>query len=142
MAISILALSVNAQKGKVFGEKLKTRNSISVEAFKQALDGSENWSGVVSGTVKQVCKSEGCWLRLDDGSKDGILVKMKDHNFTVPKDIDGKKVFVKGMAQKSTTTVEQLRHYAEDAGKTAAEISTITAPKVEIKMDALGVIVM
>jgi hypothetical protein len=96
----------------------------------------------VTGTVKQVCKSEGCWLRLDDGSKDGIMVKMKDHSFFVPKDIDGKTVYVSGKAVRKTTSVKELQHYAEDAGKSKEEIAKITEPKVEITMEATGVKVM
>jgi hypothetical protein len=138
----LAALIGYAQKGQSFGESFKAKKSVSVDELKSNLDKEPEYTGVVSGTVKQVCKSEGCWLRLDDGSKDGILVKMKDHSFFVPKDIDGKKVYVKGTAKKSVTTVEMLKHYAEDAGKPKAEIDAITEPKTEIKMDAAGVIVL
>jgi hypothetical protein len=138
----LAALIGYAQKGQSFGESFKAKKSVSVDELKSNLNKEPEYTGVVSGTVKQVCKSEGCWLRLDDGSKDGILVKMKDHSFFVPKDIDGKKVYVKGTAKKSVTTVEMLKHYAEDAGKPKAEIDAITEPKTEIKMDAAGVIVL
>ena len=142
LSISAIAFSVNAQKGTAYGEKMSTKKAVTVTKFKSKLESGDNWTGVVTGKVKEVCKSEGCWLRLDDGSKDGILVKMKDHNFVVPKDIDGKTVYISGVAKKSTTTIEQLKHYAEDAGKPTAEIDAISTPKVEIKMDATGVIVM
>jgi hypothetical protein len=131
-----------AQEGKDFGEPVKAKKAVSVEKFKTNMDGKDEWTGVVTGTVKQVCKSEGCWLRLDDGSKDGIMVKMKDHSFFVPKDIDGKTVYVSGKAVRKTTTVAQLQHYAEDAGKSKEEIAKITEPKVEISIEAAGVKVM
>ena len=105
-------------------------------------DTATQWTGVVKGKVKEVCKREGCWLRLDDGTEDGIMIRMKDHEFTVPKDIDGKTVYVFGTATKTTTTVKMLQHYAEDAGKTKAEIDAITSPVTEVTMDAVGVKVM
>lgn len=140
VATLVLFASVSrGQETENFGETVKTKKAVSVADLKAGLEAKESWSGVVTGSVKQVCKKEGCWLRLDDGSADGIMVKMKDHSFTVPKDIDGKTVFVMGQAIKKTTTVAQLRHYAEDAGKTEAEIAAITAPKVEIAFEAKGV---
>ena len=142
IALMATVFGADAKKGKVYGEKMKTKNAIGVPEFKSQVDAAESWTGVVKGEVKQVCKSEGCWLRLEDGSKDGIMVKMKDHKFFVPKDIDGKTVYVSGVAKKTVTSVEMQRHYAEDAGKSKAEIDAIVAPKVEIKMDAVGVVVM
>jgi hypothetical protein len=134
-------LAGQAQQGTAYGEPFKEKKVISVPEFKGKLETKESWNGVVTGKVKEVCKREGCWLRLDDGSATGIMVKMKDHAFVLPKDIDGKTVVIAGTATKKTTSVEQLKHYAEDAGKTKEEIDAITAPKMEISMDATGVIV-
>lgn len=128
-----------AQKGTDYGKTVKTKRVITVSEFVDAMDTATAWTGVVTGKVKQVCKMEGCWLRLDDGSADGIMVKMKDHAFTVPKDIDGKTVYVLGTANKSVTSVKMLRHYAEDAGKSKEEIDAITQPKTEVKLEAIGV---
>jgi hypothetical protein len=129
-----------AQKGNNYGKTVKTKKAIAVPVFLDEMARADStWSGVVKGTVKEVCKREGCWLRLDDGSGNDILVKMKDHEFTVPKDIDGKTVYVMGTAFKTTTSVKTLKHYAEDAGKSQAEIDAITQPKTEIKLEATGV---
>jgi hypothetical protein len=68
-----------------------------------------------------------------------MKVKFKDYAFFVPKDIAGKEVVIKGMATTDTTTVEELRHYAEDAGKSQAEIDSITEPKIGYKFLASGV---
>jgi uncharacterized protein (UPF0335 family) len=67
---------------------------------------------------------------------------MKDHKFAVPVILDGKSVAIHGLAQEKITTVEQLRHYAEDAGKSKEEIAKITEPKKEIVMEAKGVLVL
>jgi hypothetical protein len=137
--LTAFALPALAQEGGNYGEPVKEKKAISVDQMKKKVESKETWEGVVTGQVKEVCKSEGCWLRLDDGSASGIMVKMKDHSFFVPKDIDGKKVYILGKASVKTTSVDQLKHYAEDAGKSKAEIDAITSPKVEITVDASGV---
>lgn len=43
------------------------------------------------------------------------------------------------MAYKSQTSVEELRHYAEDAGKSKEEIESITEPRIEYTFMADGV---
>jgi hypothetical protein len=128
-----------AQKGKDYGKTVQTKTVVDVAQFSKTMDTAATWTGVVTGTVKQVCKKEGCWLRLDDGTPEGIMVQMKDHDFLVPKDIDGKTVYVLGTATKTTTSVKMLQHYAEDAGKSKAEIEAITQPKTEVKVQAIGV---
>jgi len=40
------------------------------------------------------------------------------------------------------TSVEMLRHYAEDAGKSKEEIAAIKTPKTEIVMQAKGILVL
>ena len=136
LASSTLTL---AQTGTNYGKPVAVKKAIDVPKLTKAMEVKDQWTGVVKGTVKEVCKREGCWLRLDDGTENGIMIRMKDHEFTVPKDIDGKTVYVFGTAKKTTTSVKLLKHYAEDAGKTKEEIDAIIAPKTEITMDAAGV---
>ena len=136
LASSTLTL---AQTGTNYGKPVVAKKAIDVPKLTKAMAVKDQWTGVVKGTVKEVCKREGCWLRLDDGTENGIMIRMKDHEFTVPKDIDGKTVYVFGTAKKTTTSVKFLKHYAEDAGKTKEEIDAIIAPKTEITMDAAGV---
>ncbi|MCB0423880.1 MAG: DUF4920 domain-containing protein [Mangrovimonas sp.] len=92
-------------------------------------------------TVNEVCQAKGCWmtLKLEDSSE--VLVKFKDYGFFVPKNIAGKEVVVNGKAFVSETSVAELRHYAEDAGKTAEEIAAITEPERTFSFEADGVLV-
>jgi hypothetical protein len=60
----------------------------------------------------------------------------------VPKDIGGRQVIVEGKAFKSVTPVEELRHYAEDAGKSKDEIMQITEPEQTLSFEATGVKVL
>ena len=58
----------------------------------------------------------------------------------MPLDAKDKEVIVEGKAFVTITPVEELQHYAEDAGKTAEEIAKITEPKREFAFEANGVL--
>jgi hypothetical protein len=90
--------------------------------------------------VKEVCQAKGCWmiLNLEDGNE--VMVKFKDYGFFMPKDIAGKEVIINGKAFVNEVPVDELRHYAEDAGKTAEEIASITEPKKTFSFEADGVL--
>jgi len=79
-------------------------------------------------------------MKLNDG--DDMRVTFKDYKIFVPKDLAGKEVILDGFAYADTTSVEDQRHYAEDAGKSAAEIAKITTPKKQLAFEAKGVVVM
>ncbi|MCF7561504.1 DUF4920 domain-containing protein [Sabulilitoribacter multivorans] len=91
--------------------------------------------------VNEVCQAKGCWmtLNLEDGNE--VMVKFKDYGFFVPKDIAGKEVIVNGKAFVNEVSVDEQRHYAEDAGKTKEEIAQITEPKKTYSFEADGVLV-
>jgi hypothetical protein len=134
---------VPADPGTVFGEKVTADNAVSVDQLYSLIRSKEDkkMEVTVKGTVSAVCQMEGCWIRVK--SPDGnMMVRMKDHKFAVPVILDGKNVAIHGLAQEKITTVEQLRHYAEDAGKSKEEIAKITEPKKEIVMEAKGVLVL
>jgi hypothetical protein len=57
----------------------------------------------------------------------------------MPKDIVGRTVVVEGKAELKETSVEMLKHYAEDAGKSKEEIEKIKDPKKEVIMMIKGV---
>jgi hypothetical protein len=78
-------------------------------------------------------------IQPDNADNDAVMVRFKDYGFFVPKDIAGRRVLMNGYAFKELTPVDELRHYAEDAGKSAEEIAAITEPKAEIKFLASGV---
>ena len=91
------------------------------------------------GDVASVCKEKGCWMKvaLENGRE--VMVKFKDYAFFVPKDIEDKEVVMEGKAYVTEMSVEDQRHYAEDAGKTADEVKAITKPAVTLSFLADGV---
>lgn len=89
--------------------------------------------------VNAVCASKGCWMRLDMG-EDEAMVKFKDYGFFMPKDIAGDNVIVEGVAFVEEMSVDEQRHYAEDAGKSKEEVLEITAPKRTLSVVSNGVL--
>ncbi len=134
---------VPANKGDIFGEKTTAENAITVDQLFSIMAGKKEKEMTVKlkGMVTQVCEKEGCWIKIQ--SPDGnMMVKMKDHKFTVPLVLNGKNIVIAGLAEEKLTTVEQLRHYAEDAGKSKEEIARIKEPKREITVQAKGILVL
>jgi hypothetical protein len=130
-----------ADKGMTFGTKIDATNAINVDELPGILEASEKATVKVEGKVVEVCKAEGCWLRMQTANGT-MLVKMKDHAYLVPLSLNGKTIVAEGTASMKTTSVEMLRHYAEDGGKSKDEIEKITEPKREIVMQASGILVM
>lgn len=91
--------------------------------------------------VNSVCQAKGCWMRLDLENGNEVMVKFKDYRFFMPKDIAGEYVIVNGNAFVEEVSVDEQRHYAEDAGKTAEEIASITQPKKTLSFEADGVLI-
>jgi hypothetical protein len=92
--------------------------------------------------VNEVCQAKGCWMTLNLGDGDEVMVKFKDYGFFVPKDIAGKEVIINGQAFINEVSVDEQRHYAEDAGKTKEEIALITEPKKTYSFEADGVLLI
>ncbi|MFD2530400.1 DUF4920 domain-containing protein [Polaribacter marinaquae] len=90
--------------------------------------------------IKEVCVKKGCWMKLPLENETETMVRFKDYGFFMPLDSQGKEVIVAGKAFVKITPVDELKHYAEDAGKSAEEIAKITAPKKEYAFEANGVL--
>ena len=122
-----------------YGEAFSAKNVMTVDdLFAKMADkeGMENIS--VEGEVISVCQVKGCWMRMAASNGDELMVKFKDYGFFMPLDLTGK-VTMTGKAYKQVTPVDELRHYAEDAGKSAEEIAEITEPLEELLFEATGV---
>ena len=68
------------------------------------------------------------------------MVKFKDYGFFMPKDIDGETVIVEGKAFVEEMSVDDQRHYAEDAGKSKEEVAAISEPKRTLSFISNGVL--
>jgi hypothetical protein len=127
-----------------YGETINATEAISSEAMYEKykdLEVGDTIEVKFSAPVASVCKKMGCWmkLKLDEGEQ--TRVTFKDYGFFVPKDIENKEVIVHGKAFIKEVSVEDLKHYAEDEGKSEAEIAAITEPKQTLAFTADGVLV-
>lgn len=89
--------------------------------------------------VLEVCPNKGCWVKVQLEDKSVAMIKMKDYKFFVPTSLEGKNIEVDGKVEMATTSVGELKHFAEDANKTQEEIDAIKEPKKEIKIMANGI---
>lgn len=123
------------------GKKISEKGAIPATQLVTKMGGKDKMPAKVEGTVEDVCKMKGCWMKVKTGDGQVMRVSFKDYGFFVPKDIVGKTVVLEGTAETTTTPVAELRHYAEDAGKSKEEIEKITQPEKALTFVADGVIV-
>lgn len=130
-----------ADAGMTFGKKTDVAGAVSADDLSSILATKPSTEIKVKGKVLEVCQAEGCWLKMET-TKGPIMIRMKDHLFMVPLSMNGKMIVAQGIASYKETSVEMLKHYAEDAGKSKDEIDAIKAPKKEMNMQAIGILVL
>ena len=95
----------------------------------------------VQGTILSSCPKKGCWMQVKVET-DTLQVTFKDYGFFVQKKgLENKTVIIEGFAKRDTLSIQKLRHYAEDAGKSKADINQINSPEFKISFVANGVII-
>ncbi len=97
---------------------------------------------VVAGVVGEVCQSAGCWLTFQNEADVAFRVTVPRNDdgyvFTFPKDVSGSHVVVAGTLTVEETSVETLKHLAEDRGDDPETIAAITAPERTLVLTATG----
>jgi len=140
----LLISSTGFGQGKIkfYGEKFEVNKPLEISSVLTTLQKTDEVSSVqVSGVVSEVCQRKGCWMKLQTPTGETVQVTFKDYGFFVPKDLAGKTVVLTGKAWLNYTAVEELKHYAEDAGKSKEEIAAIKEAKREPRFEATGVAV-
>ena len=131
-----------AAKGVVYGETISTQGAAVSPADVQAKLVNNAFEGKVTGKVTEVCKSMGCWIKVEKGDGTSLMVKSKDHGFFMPQNLVGKTVVIEGTASVKEVTEAKRKHLAEDAGKSKAEIKKIKGAEKEVQFIATGVEVL
>ena len=149
LLIIVSALVVNAQPpegeanpGEWYGAKVDPDGMIDIAKIPDLLAKNASFDTKVKAKIIDVCPKKGCWLKLQVNDSTTALVKMKDYGFFLPLSAKGKTVVLEGDVKIKNTTVEELRHYAEDAKKSKEEIAAITKPEKEIRCTAKGIMVL
>ena len=143
--VTILIVNLNIansqNKGNYYGEEFSILDVKDYSSNKlDFLNNSENKIRI-EGEVLSTCPMKGCWMKVK-ADKDTILVRVKDYGFFVPTDgVTGNKTIINGKLKVDTLSIDLLRHYAEDAGKSHEEINEINNPEVSLTFLADGVII-
>lgn len=133
----------DAKPGDFYGDKISFEGAISIAEIPAKLEKAEVIENTkIKAKVLDVCPKKGCWMKVQVNDSTTAFVKMKDYGFFVPTAAIGKTVVLEGEAKIKNTTVEELRHYAEDAKKTKEEIAAINKPEKEIRFMAKGIVVV
>ncbi|MBX3240149.1 MAG: DUF4920 domain-containing protein [Chitinophagaceae bacterium] len=147
--VTLSAVFANAQPpegkalpGDAYGAVVNAKGADPITTLPAKLDGDNPVAAKIKAKVLDVCPKKGCWLKLEINDSTTAFVKMKDYAFFLPTAIKGKTIVLDGEAVLKTTSVEELRHYAEDAKKSKEEIEAITKPKEEIRLTANGIVVV
>lgn len=128
-----------------FGDEIAADNALSAAEMAskyESLKIGDTLNTKVLANVNSVCQAKGCWMRLDLENDEELMVKFKDYAFFMPKNIADKNVIVNGKAYVTEVSVDEQRHYAEDAGKSETEIAAITTPKRTYSFEADGVLLI
>lgn len=151
LAIAGFAFIVNAQPpagdakaGEWYGEKVTTDGAVPLTEVAAKLNGSDapSLDVKIKAKIVEVCPNKGCWLKLELNNGETAMVKMKDYGFFLPVAAKGKTVVIDGEVKMKTTSVAELKHYAEDAKKSKAEIDAITKPEKEVRVTAKGIVIV
>ena len=129
------------QNLKFYGSKINLKEIENYKLKKNKLLNNPTNDVKIQGRIISTCPMKGCWMKMNVHN-DTLLVRFKDYGFFVPKTgLEGKSVIINGKLSIDTLSVGQLKHYAEDAGKTKFEISLITKPEITLSFLADGVII-
>jgi hypothetical protein len=121
-------------------EKVDIKKAISTAELLSLMEKeTEDQEVTFKGEITEVCSKAGCWINIKKPDNGTFMVRFKDH-FTIPtKTALGTEAYLSGIAYWDTVSVDLLRHFAEDAGKTKEEIEKITEPKFELAFEADGI---
>lgn len=153
--LSVVLISCNKKEDKIvkpdskisyasFGDKISEENAISKDdmlAKYKSLKSGDTITVKLATKINEICQNKGCWMTLDLGNEKNAFVKFKDYAFFVPMNAQKRDAIVEGKAFVEETSVAELKHYAEDEGKSAEEVAKITEPKTEYKFLANGVLI-
>ena len=133
----------DAKPGEWYGEKVSMDGAIPIaDVVTKLNDGKGSVDGKIKAKIIDVCPNKGCWLKLELDNGQTAMVKMKDYGFFLPLAAKGKMVVIDGEVKMKTTSVAELKHYAEDAKKSKEEVDAITKPEKAVSVLAKGIVVV
>ena len=128
--------------GQYYGEEFSLKSTKDIKEIETLMQGKDSLLLTVEGPINKTCAMKGCWMQIEGKDSSLLRVKFKDYAFFVPKSgVEGKTAAFKGYCQKTVTSIEELKHYAMDAGDSEESIAAIVSPKEEYNFIATGVFI-
>jgi len=135
---------VAPEKFQSFGDSITVDGAITKEELFEKFETLKEGDTVdvkFRSEIKDVCQKKGCWMNMDLSNDKNTFVRFKDYGFFMPLNAAGSEAIVNGKAFISIESVDELKHYAKDAGKSQAAIDSITEPKVSYSFLSNGVLI-
>lgn len=136
-----LASFQDQKEPESYGTKIHAGEAMAVAEAVKLLDQQDSVLVKIEGSALSSCQMKGCWMMVDLPGEQNMRVTFKDYGFFVPKDLNGERVIMEGVLKKKVNSVDELRHFAEDAGKSAEEVALITEPETTATFVAEGVLI-
>ena len=111
---------VAPEKFQSFGDSITAEGAITKEellAKFETLKEGDTIELKFRSEIKDVCQKKGCWMNMNLSDDKNTFVRFKDYGFFMPFNAAGSEAIVNGKAFISVETVDELKHYAKDAGK-------------------------
>ncbi len=139
----ICAIAFAAPKN--YGKKLTVKEKTKVSDI---LANPEKYDGkkvLVEGTVVDVCKKRGCWIKVaSDKEFESIRFKVDDGVIVFPLRAKGKTALAEGVVSVKTFTKEELIKQGEEHAKEEGakfDSSTVTGPKTVVQIKGEGAVI-
>ncbi len=140
--VPVVEQTFDATKYEYFGDSIALADVLSkdemLDKFK-TMQAGDTLSVKFQSNIVEVCQKKGCWMSVELPGDKNSFVRFTDYGFFAPMNAAGHEVVVDGKAFVSVISVDELKHYAKDAGKTEDEIAAITEPKVTYSFVADGI---
>ena len=140
----VAAKAEPAFKYAAFGTKITADKALTKEQMTQkyaSLKKGDTINVKFKSKIMSVCKKKGCWMKMDLAENKESFIRFKDYGFFVPLNADNSEAVVSGRAFLDVISVDELKHYAKDGGKSQDEIEKIKEPKVTYAFQADGVLI-
>ena len=144
--IVLATLPAVAGDGKVYGEPLSGKDTLSIHKL---LDDPDPYLGEVvrvEGLITGVCEKRGCWMTLasDEKEFEEIRIKVDDGVIVFPMEAKGKHAVAEGVLAKIEMTMEETvaykKHHAEEHNEDF-DPASVTEPLVFYQIKGTGAVI-
>jgi hypothetical protein len=140
-----LLVTIAVAAPKKYGKKVTLKETTKVSEILANPEKFVDKRVLVEGTVVDVCKERGCWIKLSsDREFETIRFKVEDGVIVFPMDAKGKTARAEGVVSVKTISKEDLIKQGEMHAKeegTTFDPSTVTGPKTVVQIKGEGAVI-